>query len=256
MSNTHCSTTPKPKRLGRKAAAILALAAGGVLAFGPVRRAAACWYDPIIFDPSALAEHVQQVVHVGQQISAAIQQVQNQLHDLAHLNRGVALNDRSIISGVRGQLDSSLYETPAPANQLNTRYPDDLRSATWQQYQSDQSTWTRNERQAMVENRQVENQVCRDMDPTRQQVQAIVEASNSAPGETSAIQAHNDLLAVASGELAKIQALKAARCRLKTEKLARRQSELSYAAAERDRARGEWENPAPPTGSVADPFQN
>jgi conjugal transfer/entry exclusion protein len=70
------------------------------------------------------------------------------------------------------------------------------------------------------------------------------------------VQAHNDLMAVASGELAKLQALKAARSRLKTERLARQQSELSYAAAEQGRVRADWGNPAPPTGSVTDPFQN
>ncbi len=37
------------------------------------------------------------------------------------------------------------------------------------------------------------------MDTTTRQVQGIVDASNSAAGETAAIQAHNDLLAAASG---------------------------------------------------------
>jgi P-type conjugative transfer protein TrbJ len=108
----------------------------------------------------------------------------------------------------------------------------------------------------VVENRQLENQVYRDMDTTRQQVQAIVEASNSAPGETAAIQAHNDLLAVASGELAKLQALKAAHARLNTERQARQQSELSYATAEEGRVRADWSNPTPPSQTVVDPFQN
>ena len=235
---------------------MLALAACGAMALGPVRRAAACWYDPIIFDPSALVEHVQQVVQLGEQISAAIRQVENQALELAHLNPNVAPNDPAIVAGVRGQLDASLYNTATPGNQLDPRYPANMGNATWAQYQSDQSTWTSNERQALVENRQLQNQVYRDMDSTRQRVQRIVEASNSASGETSAIQAHNDLMAVASGELAKLQALKAARSRLKTEKLAREQSERSYAAAEQGRVRADWGNPAPPAGSVADPFQN
>ena len=129
---------------------------------------------------------------------------------------------------MEGQLDSSLYSTANPASQLDTRYPADMSNATWAQYQSDESTWTDNQRQALVENRQLQNQVYQDMDTTTQQVQDIVDASNSASGETSAIQAHNDLLAVASGELAKLQSLKLARSRLKTEKLAQQQSELSY----------------------------
>ena len=124
------------------------------------------------------------------------------------------------------------------------------------QYQSDQTTWTDDQRQSLVENRQIQNQVYQDMETTTQQVQDVVDASNSASGETSAIQAHNDLLAVASGELAKLQALRIARSRLRTEKLAQEESEASYAAAERQRVRNGWDNPAPPTETVVDPFQN
>jgi P-type conjugative transfer protein TrbJ len=157
---------------------------------------------------------------------------------------------------VEGQLESSLYGTTNPASQLDTRYPADMTSATWEQYQSNESTWTDNQRQALVENRQLQNQVYQDMDTTTQQVQGIVDASNSASGETSAVQAHNDLLAVASGELAKLQSLKTARARLKTEALAQQQSESSYAEAERERVRAGWDNPAPPTETVVNPFQN
>jgi P-type conjugative transfer protein TrbJ len=236
-------------------ASILALAAASAMAFGPVRRAAA-WFDPIIFDPSAMSEHVLQVVQLGEQISSAVQEVQNQIQELTHLGNNVAPNESAIIAGVQGQLDSTLYSTPTPASQLDARYPADMNNVSWAQYQSDESTWTNDERQAVVENRQLENQVYRDMNTTQQQVQGIVGASNSAPGETAAAQAHNDLLAVASGELAKLQALKAALSRLKTEELARQQSELDYAASEQGRVLAGWDNPAPPTGTFVDAFQN
>ncbi len=246
----------KPHRSRRKALTALTVAVGAALILGPVRRAAACWYDPIIFDPQALVQNVQKVAQFVQQVEAAAQQVQNQLRDLAHLDSGVAPNIPAAMAGIKGQFDASLYSTATPASQLDMRYPAEMSNVIWAQYLSDRSTWTNNERQALVENRQLQNQVYRDMDTTRQQVQRIVEASNSASGETSALQAHNDLLAVASGELAKLQALKAARARLKTEKLARQQSELSYAAAEQGHVRSGWDNPAPPSGSVNDPFQN
>jgi P-type conjugative transfer protein TrbJ len=234
----------------------VALAIGAATALGPARRAAACWYDPIIFDPQALVQNVQKVMQFVQQVKAVAQQVQNQFHELAHLDSSVAPDVPAVVENVRGQLDTSLYGTASPGDQLDARYPADMGGATWNQYQSSQATWTTNERQALAENRQLQNEVYRAMDATRQHVQRIVEASNSAPGETAAIQAHNDLMAVASGELAKLQALRAARSRLKTEKLARQQSELSYAAAEQRRVRAGWDNPAPPGGSVTDPLQN
>lgn len=232
----------------------LALTAGLTAALDPVREAMACWYDPIILDPLALVEHVQQVAQLAEQVASAAQQVQNQLQELQHLNSGVAPDAPALVAGLRRQLDGNLYNTPNPASQLDARFPADMSHAKWAQLQSDQTTWTADERQSLTENLQLQNQVFRDLQTTKQQVQGLVEASNSAPGETAAAQAHNDLLAVASGELAKLQSLKATRSRLRTERQAREQSELSYAAAEQSRVRAGWDNPAPPTGGVVDPF--
>jgi len=243
-----------PPRRRRLLAAVL-LATGAALVLLPARRADAFLFD-IVLDPVALIENVLKVVDLGEQIDAVVQQVENQVKELEHLNLSDVPNIAGIVSGVEGQLNSSLYSTANPASQLDTRYPANMSNATWAQYQSDESTWTSNQRQSLVENRQLQNQVYQDMDTTTQQVQDIVDASNSASGETSVIQAHNDLLAVASGEMAKLQSLKLARSRLKTEKLAQQQSELSFAEAERQRVRSGWNNPAPPTETVADPFQN
>jgi P-type conjugative transfer protein TrbJ len=231
------------------------LAGATALVLGPVRRAPACWYDPIIFDPQSLVEHTLQVVQVAQQVESAVEQVKNQVLGLAHLNASVAPNVPGMVAGIQGQFDAGLYGGSDPAGQLNNRFPADMGSVTWDQYQSNETAWTVNERQSLAENRQLQNQVYRDMDQTRQQVQNIVNASNAAPGETAAIQAHNDLMAVASAELTKLQALKAARSRLRTEELARQQSELSYAAAECGRVRGGWDSPAARSVSVTDPFQ-
>jgi type IV secretion system protein TrbJ len=231
----------------------LVLGAGVLAVFFPARRACA-FLSYIILDPSNLAEHVLQVGELAKQITEAIQQVENQLKELMHLNPDLAPNVSANIAGIDGQLDSALYGTPSPGSQLDSRYPPDMSNVTWTQYQSDESTWTDNRRLALVENRQLQNQVYRDMDTTTQQVQGIVDASNSAPGETAAIQAHNDLLAVASAEAAKLQALRLARARLKTEQFAQKQSELSFAQAERARVRDGWDNPTPPTETVVDAF--
>ncbi|MGD0767229.1 MAG: hypothetical protein ABSB42_03300 [Tepidisphaeraceae bacterium] len=255
LNSTAIRMVPKHPPRHRRLLVAAFLITGAAMVFVPARRADAFLFD-IVLDPANLVEHVLQVVDLGEQIDAVVQEVENQVKELEHLNLNAVPNIAGIVSGVEGQLESSLYSTPNPASQLDTRYPADMSNATWAQYQSDESTWTDNQRQALVENRQLQNQVYQDMDTTTQQVQDIVDASNSASGETSAIQAHNDLLAVVSGEMAKLQSLKLARSRLKTEKLAQQQSELSYAEAERQRVRSGWDNPAPPTETVADPFQN
>jgi P-type conjugative transfer protein TrbJ len=223
--------------------------------FLPARKADAFLFD-IILDPIALVEHVEQVAQLVQQVESVAQQITNQVHELAHLGDNVAPNIPVIVAGIQQHLNASIYNAANPGNQLESRYPADMSGATWDQYQSDKTTWTDDERQALIENRQIENQVYQDMDTTRQQVQGIVDASNAASGETAATQAHNDLLAVASGEFTKLQALKATRSRMTAEDQARQQSELSYAAAEQGRVLAGWNNPAPPTVTVVDPFQN
>jgi P-type conjugative transfer protein TrbJ len=255
LNSTANRLVPKHPPRRRRLLAAVFLATGAALVLLPARRADAFLFD-IVLDPVALVENVLKVVDLGEQIDAVVQQVENEVKELEHLNLSAVPNIAGIVSGVEGQLESSLYSTANPASQLDTRYPADMTNATWAQYQSDESTWTDNQRQALVENRQLQNQVYQDMDTTTQQVQDIVDASNSASGETSAVQAHNDLLAVASGELAKLQSLKIARARLKTERLAQQQSESSYAESERQRVRTGWDNPAPPTETVVDPFQN
>jgi P-type conjugative transfer protein TrbJ len=258
MNSSTLNTKPTQADLSRRSRRLklaLVLAIGSAAIFLPVRRANAFLFD-IVLDPANLVEHVLQVAQLAEQITAVVEQVENQVKELAHLNLNSVPNIAGIVSDVEGQLQSSLYDTPSPASQLNTRYPADMSNATWAQYQSDQTTWTDDQRQSLVENRQIQNQVYQDMDTTTQQIQDVVDASNSASGETSAIQAHNDLLAVASGEIAKLQALRIARSRLRTEKLAQEQSEASYAAAERQRVRDGWDNPAPPTETVVNPFQN
>src|SRR5271167_2396047 len=132
--NSMASPTKSP-RLRRKGLAVVLLATGAAVVFLPARRANAFLFD-IVLDPIALVENVLKVVDLGEQIDAVVQQVENQVKELAHLNLSVAPNIAGIVSGVEGELESSLYSTSSPASQLDTRYPADMTSATWAQYQS------------------------------------------------------------------------------------------------------------------------
>jgi P-type conjugative transfer protein TrbJ len=254
--NMNTPTVQKRKASPRKAIGLMVVLVFGTLVLGPARPASAGFLASIVLDVASLVEHITDVVRLGDEIAQAVIVVENEVKELEHLNLSAVPNIAGTITGIEGQLDSTLYNTPDPANQLNSRFPADMSNVTWDQYQSDESTWTDDQRQAVVENRQLENQDVQDMNSTAQDVQGIVDASNSASGETSALQAHNDLLAVASGELAKLQALKIARYRLKTESLAQEQSEASFTDSERQRVRAGWDSPAQPTETVVDPFAN
>src|SRR5271155_3883626 len=61
------------------------LAAGAALVLLSARRADAFLFD-IVLDPIALVENVLKVVDLGEQIDAVVQQVENQVKELEHLN--------------------------------------------------------------------------------------------------------------------------------------------------------------------------
>ena len=246
------SATVKRNRWRRRGLAVLA--AGGATLLLAGRPARACWWDPIVFDPQALVEHVQQVAQVVRQVQTAVEQVRNQLRELAHLDSTVAPDVPGRVGDTRAQLDSTAYGAPNPGPQFNAQFPMQMGNVNWDQYQSMQRGWTDQYRQTLIENRRTEDAVYRGMDATRNRVNGIVDASNAAPGETAALQAHNDLVAVASAEVAKLQLLKASRSRARAERLAREQSEAAYGAAERDRVRAGWAAPTPPSGSMDNAF--
>jgi P-type conjugative transfer protein TrbJ len=215
---------------------IAAFGAAVLLAASPVRRSEALWggFDPIIFDPKAFAQHVQQVQEALRQVAALKEQVQNQLKSLADLGASAKglIDMKGELAGVRSQFDSAMYSVRDAGGQLAGRFPRDMGDTTPAQYHAFEETWTREYRAALEENRRLQNSVFGRMAGVRQQVGTIVEASNAASGEKAAVQAHNQLLATLSGELAKLEALRVSRMRTKAETLARRQSEAAYGAAQ------------------------
>src|SRR5580693_10317260 len=112
-TSTSRRMAPKPSPR-RKSLTALFLAIGAAMIFLPARRADAFLFD-IVLDPVNLVEHVLQVVDLGEQIDAVVQQVENQVKELEHLNLSDLPNIAGIVSGVEGKLESSLYSTSSPA---------------------------------------------------------------------------------------------------------------------------------------------
>ena len=232
----------------------MAAAAGVAAVLGPARPASA-FLDFVIFDPAALAEHVEQVAQLAEQIESAVRQVEASVLAIKHLGVDAAPQVAATASGLYQQFESDVYASTTDARgQLDRRYPTDQSAVAPDRYAAEQVNWTADERASLAENRRLQNTVEQGMTETSDSVRRIVDASNAAPGETAAAQAHHDLTAVASGEVAKLQALRAARSRLRAEALARAQSERAYAAAQREAVRAGWADPAPPAGGLVPAF--
>jgi P-type conjugative transfer protein TrbJ len=227
----------------RRIAAALGLAA--VVSLGGGRAARACLdFDPIIFDPANYAQAVQQVAQIIHQVQQAEQAVQNGLQMAANWGYTQLAGISQAVHRVTGVLDESDAYRSDPASDLGDRYPTDYGAApSSDDFASRQAAWNDAERQALVENRNLQNQAAQDVAPAAARIAGLVEASNQSAGETAAAQARTEILAETSTELAKLQALKLARGRLRVEREARRQSEQAYGEAQRRRLMRDWDQP-------------
>ena len=190
-----------------------------------------------------------------QQVQQAKLQIENQLKTLQKLPLASSPAINAGVTSLRGMLNTAAYSGSNLAAALQQQYPTSYSGVGNNQADTLRQAWTSQYRQALVENRQVQNQVVQSMPEITQQVQVIVSDSNSAEGEVGAIQAHNRLLAVYSVELAKLQALRATRARAKMEKLAAEQSDRAYREQQRLLVRGDWEHPTKTTSPAAYAFE-
>lgn len=250
-SQPSAASTPPPlpsPRSGRRCRPrrrlIAALAALSVATGGSAARACYC-YDPVIFDPSNYAQGFQQLVQTVGQVAQARQAVANGMRMAARWGYGQVDGIGRAVRRLEDVLGSSDVYRTNPEDDLGDRYPTNYGAApSPEAFVASEAAWDDAERQALVENRRVQNEVARDVAPAASRITAMVEASNGAEGETAAAQAHVGLLAETSGGLSKLGALKVARARLRAERQARQQSDTAYRDARRDWLMRDWETPA------------
>ena len=232
---------------------ILIVAAAAALAVP-----AAAFAD-VVFDPTNFAEAVEQVAQEVQLVEQFRQQIQNQLAMLQNWGftqlPGI-LQSMNVWQQVFGQAGAT-YSSTDPGTTLNSQYPSDPGSyANTSESSMDgiRSGWDQEQRNVLIENRTVQNDTYRDLQPTADRVQVYVERSNAAPGPTAATQAGNEELATLVAQLESLQALEITDARGDVERDAQEQAEQAYAEQQRQAVRGDWSNPQPPSTSLVDAF--
>ena len=170
-------------------------------------------FDPWTYEEQALtyAQAVQQVSQATQQLTQLENQLQTQENmvqslgsdfsspQLASVNaaaikilqqaQGIGFN-----SANAGQIFANTYPSNNGASGFNNAT---LAAAL--------STWSNNTQSALQSAVQVQNQVAQSRSGINQAVANAVNASNTASGQTGALQATNQLLAAVSGQLAQLQ---------------------------------------------------
>ena len=131
---------------------------------------------------------------------------------------------------------------------ISTDYPLNFTNVSNTQMLALQQQWQQNQRSALVENRQIQNQIVAQMPATSSQVGQLVAVSNSAPGATSALQAGNQIVATLAGQLQELEALEASNQRTSAQKQAIYQSQRAYADQQRAAVMSDWNTPVTTQG--------
>ena len=160
---------------------------------------------------------VKAILQAEQQVSnqlAAIRQLEAQVSNQALMLQKMETDVTGPIAQITGQATQILqqaqgigYGAQNIAQQYASLYPASLPGASLATTQASLATWRSNNNLAIQQALQTQNAVAQGQATTTAQVQTAVTASQAAAGQTSAIQATNQLLATVTGQLTQLQTL-------------------------------------------------
>ena len=163
-----------------------------------------------VIDPSAIAQAVRQVSQQWQQI----QLLQTQLNNQAAMLRNLGTNVTAPLLAIDTQATQLLqnaqgigYRSQNVAQQYQQVYPTSMQGMTFAQISQALAGWQTNSRQTLQEAMATQNQIVQAQPATANAVRGAVAASQSAAGQTGAIQATNQLLAALSTQLTQLQTI-------------------------------------------------
>lgn len=219
---------------------LMAAAAVVAMSFGlgplPPQPAAA---QQIVFDPRAVAQAVQQVRQGLAQIQQLQAQVTNQMAMLQKLGTDVTQPLAQInaqATQLMQQAQAIGYNSQNIGQQFQSLYPSNLSGSSLQQILQRYGSWQDNSRLTLQDSMRLQNQLVQAQPTTASAVTSAVAASQSASGQTAAIQATNQLLAALSGQLQGLQSILIAQARTQETILAQQQAGSVAAAAVTQRA--------------------
>jgi len=198
-------------------------------------------FGDIIFDPANFAKNVQQVLALLRQIDQAGEQIRQQRLMLAHLRASVA--DTLALAGQ--SLHVLLNENPGGS--IDTQYAISFPQTTPAWLDTKRVEWNESQRRQLLHERDVTQHIQDEMLPTEHRLATLVEASNGVnaadgkpPGQVAVAQAHEELLALYSGEVDKLLAIRALWAGRHGERLAHQQAEAAYQQARRNDLMTDW----------------
>ena len=179
----------------------------------------------VVIDPGNLAQSIIQVGHMIEQISNQVQQIEQAAAMLQQNPLQLSPELTQSISEARQLFDAAqglAFQAERVGQDIRSLYPE-----TWENYDLDQvmgrsDQWLREGRASVQRAMEAEARAVRAIEQTQGRVDRALSSSSNAEGQTSAVQAGNQLLGIQSAQLAQIQTLLIAQGRaLQTERMER-----------------------------------
>jgi type IV secretion system protein TrbJ len=179
----------------------------------------------VVHDPANVAQNVLQAARALEQVNNQITQIEQQVRMLRSLDLQLAPEVTQTISAARelfGQAQAIRYNLGSIATEIRTLYPDDYRSLSLDDMLRRSDAWVAESRASVERLVAQQARAAQGLNRTETQINRALTASGAAEGQTSAIQASNQMLGVLSAQLAEMQALQIAQSRaLAAERLER-----------------------------------
>ena len=226
-----------PRGLTRAAAAALIAA----LALGPPAARA----QMAVIDVKAILQAEQQVSQGLTQIQRLESQLSNQALMLQKMQAditGPVMQIAGQATGILQQAQGIGYGAQNVAQQYASLYPTTMPGASLATTQASLASWRQNNALALQQAMQMQNLIAQGQPITTGQVTSAVSASQAAAGQTSAIQATNQLLATVTAQLTQLQTLLITQARAEQTLAAQAQASQAAGAADSQRF---WTTTAP-----------
>jgi P-type conjugative transfer protein TrbJ len=207
-----------------------------------------------VIDLRAIAQAEQQVSNELTQIQRLESQLTNQAQMLQRLQTDVTGPITQITSQATGILQQAQgigFGAQNVAQQYAALYPSTMPGASLATTQASLATWRQNNALALQQAMQMQNKIAQGQPVTTSQVTSAIGASQGAPGQTSAIQATNQLLATVTSQLTQLQALLITQAHAEQTLAAQAQASQAAGAADSQRF---WTT-TPPASRVQNPGQ-
>jgi P-type conjugative transfer protein TrbJ len=193
----------------------------------------------LVFDAQRFAQQALAIRNEVQWIESLARHLENDvrmLRQLDYSNLGGWTTGLQRVESAVARIEALSNEPNRMGQHIEQNWPIDWSgdAAEHSRYASARDAWLARGRATLIDCRAVQNGIVAEMSAVKSRVGDLVEHSNAAGGTTAVLQARTQLNGELSGELSKLQALRLSRAILRSERIAREQSEMARAAAVRD----------------------